>query len=154
MTQPVELTIACADCRLPIAGQPLDGRCTRCHLAHGIATYAAERGIATTIVRTRILRARVSATGADGRPAWLDTLTDVRYLAAERAYVPPDRPRTMGLSRVSSTNVPKAWSRNHDACRGHGGTDRPHFGHGYCNACYWRARRSTTAAAPSARMAA
>jgi hypothetical protein len=135
MTHPVEIQIDCADCGRPPVGALIGGRCTRCHLAHGVATYAAEHGIRTTIVRTTILRARVSATGADGRPAWLDTLADVRYLAAELEYHgPPPTP----------LRPTKRWARQHDRCIECGTDSRPHLARGLCARCYHGAHYRAT----------
>lgn len=148
MTEPTAITIRCADCDHPAASG--NARCIPCHLAHTIVTYAADRQIPTTVVRGPIIRARVSATGADGRPAWLDTLTDVRYLAADLDYAAPPPPP----ARLPGPAPLNRWARQHDRCIDCNRTDRPHMGFGRCTRCYVKARRRAVPAGPPVTIAA
>jgi hypothetical protein len=151
---PMALAFDCADCKRPVDGIPIEGRCTPCHLAHGIATYAAELGIDATVVRPNGGPARVTATDPLGRLAWLDSHTDALYLSRDLVYDPVTAPRTTGTSRIRAANVPDGWAHGHDACRECDRTDRRHFARGYCTACYTRLRRARIAAAAPASIAA
>jgi hypothetical protein len=142
---PAVIAFDCFDCKWPIAGIPIEGRCTPCHLALGIATYAAELGIDTTVVRPNGSPARVTATDPLGRLAWLDSHTDALYLSRDLAYVPPAPAAT-----ARAANVPDGWAHAHAACVECGTTKRRHYGRGLCTACYSRAR----AADPPASIAA
>jgi hypothetical protein len=144
--------IACRDCRDPDA-PTVTGRCTPCSLAAGVADYATQLGIAHELVPTADGR-RVRAVGVDGRPAWLDDMTDALYLSRDLAYVPPAPAATPSASRAHAANVPDGWAHAHAACTECGTTKRRHYGRGLCTACYFRRRRRAAANDPTDRIAA
>jgi hypothetical protein len=132
MTHPVEIAIRCRDCGTTPTRITDDGRCWPCSRVAGIADLASANDIRCTIIRTGLAAPRVTATGADGRPAWLDTLSDVRYLAREIEYLRGPIP---ALALVPK---PKPWSRAHERCVECGGTEKPHHAKGLCINCHGR----------------
>jgi hypothetical protein len=143
--------IVCRDCRAH-ATPAIEGRCTPCSLAASVSDYATELGITHELVRTPA-GTRVRAVGADGRPAWLDDMTDALYLSRDRIYVPPAAAATPSASRAHAANVPDGWAHAHAACIECGTTKRRHYGRGFCTACYFRLRRAA-ANDPTERIAA
>lgn len=93
-----------------------------------VIRVAAGYGLPAAIVETE-RGPRVLAQGADSRPAWLDTVTDVRYLVAELTCPGP---------LTVTTRDPRRWARNHDQCADCGTTARRHRARGLCSTCWDR----------------